>query len=153
MFKVEIRKILVVCIGNHCRSPVAQVALNSILGSSVLVVSAGLDALVGHPADPEVIKCAKEYGFDLSEFRGSQFTEKMALSVDIILVMENQHKRRIEQLVPAVCGRVFLLGNWLEGDLREIPDPFRMGPEVIRKTVVHIIKAVRTWGTRILGDK
>ncbi|MBI4913940.1 MAG: low molecular weight phosphotyrosine protein phosphatase [Acidobacteria bacterium] len=143
-----LRRILVLCEGNHCRSPIAEALLRASL-PGVAVESAGLGALEGHPADAEALRLLAERGLDHGAHRGRQFTPAMALEADLVFVMDRDQKEACEALVPAARGRVFLLGHWLAPERREIPDPFRRGPEAFRATLEHIEQSVAAWLPRL----
>ena len=149
-----IRHILVICEGNHCRSPMAEyllkTALNTGAGPGVGVESAGLGALHGRAADPEAERLMAQRGIDMSAHRGRMLTPKFALAADLILVMDRQQKASCEQLAPSARGRVFLLGHWLPANEQEIVDPFHRGPEAFREALTHIDQAVAAWLPRLL---
>jgi protein-tyrosine phosphatase len=116
-------KVLVVCVGNICRSPMAEALLQARLAShGVLVESAGIGALVGHPADPIAVELMKERGLDITMHRGRQLAADDGTLYDLIVTMEEGHVRAIERLVPEARGRVQLLGRF---GRFEIPDPYR----------------------------
>jgi protein-tyrosine phosphatase len=144
-----LKSILVLCEGNHCRSPIAEALLRDALGPGIQVVSAGLGALVGEPADRAAQDVAKAHGLDLSSHRGRQWSDAMALRADLVLVMEERQKTLCESILPSVRGRVFLLGHWLEGPQREIPDPYLLGPEAAQAAFGHIHQAVASWLPRL----
>jgi protein-tyrosine phosphatase len=119
-------KILVVCVGNICRSPMAAGLLQDRLAKKnvqTTIDSAGIGALVDEPATQHSFDIMQEQGIDIASHRAKQLTQKIALAADLILVMEAGQKKHIEQLFPSVRGRVFLLGKW-QKEL-EIPDPFK----------------------------
>lgn len=140
-----IRSILVLCVGNHCRAPIAEGLLRAALGSSVSVTSAGLKALVGAPPDPEAERLMREQGHDISAHRGRQFIPEKAHEADIILVMDAEQKEWCTQLVPSARGRIFLLGHWLGTPPLEIADPFSLGPVAFQQAFEDIQKAVLAW--------
>lgn len=144
-----IRRILVLCEGNHCRSPLAEALLKDALGPRVEVSSAGLGALVGHPAHEETQTILQEQHLDITAHRGRQFTPAVALQADLILVMDKAQKEACERLAPAVRGRVFLLGHWLAPAEQEIPDPIRHGPAAHRAAHAHIVRALKPWLSRL----
>lgn len=137
--------ILVVCIGNICRSPLAQAMLaHELPGKNVW--SAGLDALVGYPADPTSVELATEQGLDLSEHRAQQISSVMCQQAELILVMEQSHKAELERRYPTARGRVFRLG---EPGGYDIADPYRQGREAFESARQYITRGVQDWSPRI----
>ncbi len=115
-------RILMVCMGNVCRSPMAQALLASRLAArpGIRVSSAGVAALVGRPADPTAQQLMRQRGLDISEHRARQLTAELAVAHDLVLAMDEDVKRRVEQLVPDALGRVHRIGRF--GDF-DVPDP------------------------------
>ena len=148
-----IRHILVLCEGNHCRSPLAEALLREALGPQVEVRSAGLGALTGHPAHPETQAILREAHLDIAAHRGRQLTAETALRADLILVMDRAQKEACERLAPATRGRVFLLGHWLPPADQEIPDPIHHGPAAHRAAHAHIVRALEPWLPRLRPRK
>lgn len=147
-----IRHILVLCEGNHCRSPLAEALLRKALGPSIQVTSAGLDALIGQPAHRETKALLAKDGIHLADITahlGRQVTPDMALGADLILVMDQAQKAACERLAPSTRGRVFLLGHWLPAGQQEIPDPIRGGTEAHHKAHDHIQRALQPWISRL----
>lgn len=144
-----IRRMLVLCEGNHCRSPLAEALLRKALGPGLEIRSAGLEALVDHPAHTETLCLGAGLGLDLAPHRGRQLIPDLALAADLILVMDQAQKQACEALVPSVRGRVFLLGHWLAPERQEIADPIGGGPEAHRAASAHIQTAVETWLPRL----
>jgi protein-tyrosine phosphatase len=120
-------RILTVCVGNVCRSPMAAALLEARLASRsepVTVESAGLAALVGHGADPMAIELLAEREIDLSGHRARQLNSILIRAFDLVLVMEEGHQRAVESIAPDSRGRVHRIGRWGEFD---VPDPYRKG--------------------------
>lgn len=134
--------ILTLCIGNICRSPLAEVMLAREFPDRT-VWSAGLGALVGEPADPTSIALAKEQGLDLSAHRAQQVSSIMCQRADLILVMEQHHRAELERRYPLVRGKVFRLGA---GD---IADPYRMHRSAFEAAYADIARGVADWAVRI----
>ena len=135
-------RIMTVCTGNICRSPLAAAELRHRLPAGFSVCSSGLAAVVGAPVQEAISRLAAMRGLDLSHHRGIQIDEGMALGNDLILVMTASQKNEVERRYPATRGRIFLLGHWGVG---EIHDPYG-GTEVLYIVVDQKIQeAVMQW--------
>ncbi len=122
-------KILTLCTGNICRSPLAEYLLRTKLGergNNAEVSSAGIGALVGHAADSDTQAVALEHGLDLSSHRARQLTVEILRQSDLILAMEKHHMEYAARLDAASRGKLFLIGHWNHA---EVPDPYRLGKE------------------------
>ncbi|WP_422616846.1 low molecular weight protein-tyrosine-phosphatase [Rhodoferax sp.] len=137
--------ILTLCIGNICRSPLAQGLLTKHLPGHT-VWSAGLDALTGQPADPLAVQIATEHGFDIRAHRALQVTSFLCQKSDLILVMEQSHKSQLEQRFPGVRGKVYTLGQYGQFD---IADPYRQPREAFDTAYAAIAQGVADWVPRI----
>jgi protein-tyrosine phosphatase len=137
-----INRIMTVCTGNICRSPLAEAELRKHLPEKITVCSSGLSAVVGAPASKTVQKLAQERGLDLSGHKGTQITEPMALKSNLILVMTCGHKKELLHRFPTTRGRVFLLGQWGTG---EVPDPYGGSESLYKAVDLQIQKAVKQW--------
>lgn len=138
-------KLLVVCEGNICRSPMAQGLLRSRL-AGWRVDSAGLNAVIGAPADPIAISLLRDRGIDIEAHRATQITRKMCLGCDMVLVMDRDQRRRLEELYPEACGRVFRVAEFAEAD---VPDPYRQPEKAFRHALMIIDEGVARWVHRI----
>jgi protein-tyrosine phosphatase len=98
-----VAKILVVCLGNHCRSPLAAAVLARRGGSAVDVRSAGLHPRrhVGRPAHPLMITAAEELGYDLTRHRGVALTPALLAWADLILAMDRTILDQLQQRTDA----------------------------------------------------
>lgn len=139
------RKILFVCVGNICRSPTAELLMRHRLQGrpGVEVSSAGLQALVGRPVDPEAAALLREAGIAPDGHQARQATPSILAAADLVLVMEHAHQTRIAREVPQVSGKTFLLGKW-RGQ-REIPDPYRQHREAFEHVYQLIDDCVDSW--------
>ncbi|MEZ9303918.1 protein tyrosine phosphatase [Vibrio breoganii] len=138
-------KILVVCIGNICRSPIGEELLKQALPNKQ-VTSAGLGALVDKPADENSVKVSALSNVDLSNHVARQITTKMIADNDLILVMEKGHIDAITKLAPAARGKTMLYGHWLK---KEIPDPYKQSFEAFEHVYELIDKSAKEWIKRL----
>jgi len=139
------KHILTLCIGNICRSPLAQALIARELPGHT-VWSAGLSALVGEPADPLSVQVAAAHGLDITAHRAQQVTSWMCQQTELILVMEQSHKSQLEQQIPMVRGKVFALGQF--GQF-EIFDPYLQPREAFDTAFAAIAQGVADWVPRI----
>ena len=110
-------KVLFVCTGNSCRSPMAAGLLKKILedreNKNIRVDSAGFLFPQGG-ATEEAIKVMRKIGIDLSNHKSKLAKPLLIKNSDLILVMEKTHQERITEMVPQAAERIFVLN---------IPDP------------------------------
>jgi protein-tyrosine phosphatase len=139
------KSILVVCEGNICRSPMAQGLLAAAL-PQVQVHSAGLEALVGMPADETAVALMRARGIDIGAHRATQVNRQMCVQAEMVLVMDADQRKRLEALYPQARGRVFRVGEHTE---RDIPDPYRQSERAFRDTLSLIDEGLGEWLQRI----
>lgn len=118
-------KILMVCLGNICRSPLAHGVMEHLVQANKLdwsIDSAGTgDWHVGQAPDRRSIAIARKYGVDISNQRAQHFTADLFDRYDLILVMDEQNYKDVIQLAndPSQGNKVRL---FLEDDI--VPDPY-----------------------------
>ena len=144
-----INSVLVVCVGNICRSPTGE-RLIAKACPSLRVESAGIGALEGHAADETMSKIAAENGLSLDGHIARQFTAELAAEFDLILALEKGHIRVITEKAPAVSGKTMLLGQWLSAP--EIADPYRRSEEFYKVVFKQLTEACAAWDSK-LGAK
>lgn len=135
-------KILVVCVGNICRSPTAE-RLLSHYEPALVVESAGLGALKGKSADATAVSVAQENDISLDGHCARQLTGRMCREYDLILAMEKRHIHTLCEMAPEMRGKVMLFGHW--DDEREIPDPYRKSREAFEAVYSLIDHSARKW--------
>ena len=112
----------------------------------IVVESAGLGALVDHPASEHAVALMQERGLDITEHRARQITPDMVHAADLVLVMEAGHKRAIDANETAARAKIFRLGEWQDKD---IEDPYRQPRETFERALADIDKGVAEWASRI----
>lgn len=154
-------KLLIVCLGNICRSPLAEGALRARIGESRLageveVDSAGTgDWHVGQPPDPRSIECARRHGVEIGMLRGRQVKAGDFEEFDWVLCADADNLRNVLELAPPHARhRAALLMEWarVEGP-SSIPDPYTGGSEDFEAAWRRVDAAARGVVTRLCGDR
>lgn len=138
--------ILVVCVGNICRSPVGERLLAHRLnerGATIDVSSAGIGALVGHEADEDAAAVAAQNGVSLTGHIARQFSHDLGAKHALILVMEAGHKREIIKSSPDLSGRIMLFDHWTGA--KGIADPYRHSIQFHEEVFAQIDRAATAW--------
>ncbi len=118
-------RLLFVCTGNICRSPMAEGLARAFAEAEDLEVevqSASTLGLFDRPADPHAVAVCTEIGVDISEHLAQPLTDALIDWADYVLVMEYRHAEHIRAAHPQVDERLLLLGNF-GGEAPEIADP------------------------------
>lgn len=121
-------KILMVCLGNICRSPLAEGILRSKLDSNFIIDSAGTGGWhAGESPDKRSIETAKQYNIDISNQRARKFSIADFDLFDYIYVMDKSNYKDVINLAPDEAAKAkvaLILGN-----SKEVPDPYYGGQE------------------------
>ncbi|MFB3892727.1 MAG: Sua5/YciO/YrdC/YwlC family protein [Phycisphaerae bacterium] len=143
------RKILFVCSGNTCRSPIAAGIARKLLAkregcdaadlkkNGIEVGSAGLYAMEGGRASPEAVDAAGRMGADISRHRSRMLTSELINDADVVFCMTDFHVAQARRLAPSAAGKVRRLD-----DRGDISDPIGGGVGVYRKTAERIERAL-----------
>lgn len=140
--------IMVVCTGNICRSPMGEALLRTRLeGQQRTVMSAGIGALIGHPADALACEIMLEKGIDISAHRAQQATLPLLSSMDLILAMDSTHADWMASKYPQLRGRIHKILKWQEN--ADVADPYRLPRAAFEKAYADIERGVEEWLKRI----
>ncbi|MGZ7882142.1 low molecular weight protein-tyrosine-phosphatase [Acinetobacter soli] len=140
-----IQNVLVVCVGNICRSPMAEYLLKQ-NHPSLQVESAGISGLTGHAADDKAIQCMDVLNIDMRSHVARKLNAEMIKKADLILVMSNNQQKHIEQTWPFAKGKTFRLGHW-QG--QNVPDPYQHDQAFFDQTCINIQSYVADWTSHL----
>jgi protein-tyrosine-phosphatase len=119
-------RILIVCTGNLCRSPMASAVLQRVLSekgcTGIEVVSAGTWAVEGDHAAAEACAVVAERGMDLTSHRSRPLVMDELRRADLVIAMTSVHLREIQSLDPVAAGKTLLLKELAELSFGEPPD-------------------------------
>ncbi|CCV10601.1 low molecular weight protein-tyrosine-phosphatase [Mesorhizobium sp. STM 4661] len=149
-----INSILFVCLGNICRSPLAEGVLRAVLaerGLDVLLDSAATSGWeVGSAPDPRSIAIAARHGIDISGQKARKVTVEDFHRFDLILGMDRSNVRDLRALAPAALrDRVHLFLEFADGKARDVPDPYYDELDAFASVYRMIREASETLATRL----
>ena len=145
-------RVIFVCTGNICRSPMAEVVFRDLaehqgLGSRIVSRSAGTgDWHLGERADHRTIDSLARRGYDGSQHRAKQFTAASFLENDLIVALDRTHERILREWARDEDqeGKVtLLLGFDPDASTHDVPDPYYAGPEMFDSVLAMIETATR----------
>jgi protein-tyrosine phosphatase len=110
------------------------------------ISSAGLEALAGHPADPIACELMNSRGISLADHRARQISLDLCQRADLVLVMDREQRRKVEERYLFAAGKVFRLGEFMD---RDVPDPYRAGRDAFSQSLSLIEDGAQEWVKRI----
>jgi len=149
-------RILFVCTGNTCRSPMAQAMFQKMLddegAEDVFVSSAGTAVYEPDVASPKAVQVMNERGLDISGHKSRQIQDEDVQMSDYIVVMtENQYNLLID-LYPNYADKIYKLASF-SGTDKDIYDPFGKGIEEYRKCAEQIHTYLEKMYEKIISDR
>lgn len=142
-------KIMFVCTGNICRSPMAhyymQKKIKDIeLENEFLISSCGTYAVTGERATNNAIISMKEYNVNLDMHRATNIEDTDIENYDYIITLTMQHKNNVLYYYPKLDGKVFTLKEFVSGDegYVDIDDPWGLNIIVYKDTAKEIVENV-----------
>ncbi len=141
-------KILMVCLGNICRSPMAEGVLRHLAkekGIDLHIDSAGTNRYhTGEPPDPRAQKAMKKYGIDICDLRARTIEPEDFERFDLLLVMDQSNYENVAELAPRedLKAKVKLLMDHVPHHAsREVPDPYYGGDEGFDRVYEMLVEA------------
>jgi len=143
----NVKKILFVCSGNTCRSPLAEGIAKKVFAEDQpfksTVTSAGSSAQDGLPASQWAIKVADANTLDLSKHKATLLSKTLVKEADLIVAMASNHRSTVSIIEPSALEYTYLLTDFCEDEDGDVPDPIGMGIERYEETYMLIDKCIR----------
>jgi protein-tyrosine-phosphatase len=148
------QKIVFVCSGNTCRSPLAMALARSFWQGDPLFSSAGLQTVAGQSASKHALAVAGEHDLDLSEHRSRPLDDEVIEQADWLIGMTRAHvallKSRLGAQEESRIGLLSLanldLSDGPVPEAQEVSDPYGGDLDVYRTTTDQIARLLRPWG-------
>jgi protein-tyrosine phosphatase len=142
-------RVLVVCLGNICRSPTAEAVLRHRLAEAGLADRVELDSAgtggwhIGEPPDARAIRHAAQRGYDLSGLRGRRVADEDFRRFDLILAMDDDNLAELDRIRPDdATAQLRLFAD------APVPDPYMGGPEGF----LHVLDLVEVASARWVDE-
>ena len=134
-------KILFLCYGNICRSPLAAALAKQRL-SGVTIDSAGFHEQTGRSCPQKILRIGKFFGIDLSFHRSARVTRDQLANADLIIAMDLENLNRLRQDFPEMANRTTLLGLFGAQKALAIADPYLADEAVTNKICEQVREGV-----------
>ena len=158
--KTKMLHILIVCTGNTCRSPMAEVLLRDKIQrenctQQIVVSSAGVAVWSEDSASKGAQAAMRQRGIDLRNHRSRRLLFEDVAAADLVLTMTNSHKTAVLSLMPEAANKVFTIAEFA-GENRDISDPYGGSTAIYEACAVEIEKLLeKSWGkiVKLAGEK
>jgi protein-tyrosine-phosphatase len=140
------KRVLFVCTGNTCRSPMAQGLMNQLShkkGLDIQATSAGIAASEGMMISGNALDALGEEGIDMSYHRARQLTANDISNANIIFCMTDAHTATVAAIYPQAMDKLYTLGRGISDPFGGDLDMYRMCRDNIKAELANVIKMVR----------
>ncbi|MFA6807406.1 MAG: low molecular weight protein arginine phosphatase [Eubacteriales bacterium] len=141
-------RVLFVCTGNTCRSPIAEGLAKLYFSNKIDVSSAGIAACDGEVVNKHAVKVMFAKGVDIKNHRAKKISNKILVDIDYIVTMTKSQEVFLEDEYPNLEGKIICLGDWC-GMGKDVSDPWGGSEEVYRQCAVEIEKMIKIIATKI----
>lgn len=141
--------ILMICAGNLCRSPFAEMYMRLKLeqaGVNAECFSRGLLSMPGRKVPEMALKVAEEFGVDLSDHVSQTLLAPDMDRAALVMVMEQGQRQHLSKMRPAHIGKVMMLSQLSGG--QKISDPMGRSEETFRRVYAEITEHIDAWMSR-----
>lgn len=143
-----LRRAVVICHGNICRSPFAGLLLAAAT-PGLEVRTAGLHATEGKPPEPGAVRAAGAFGVDLAGHAAHRLGDADVDWADLVLGMEGHHVASVARRWPGAATKARLLGDFLPDPPFRIEDPYGRDDAFFDATFARIARAVERLAARV----
>ncbi|WP_410984935.1 low molecular weight protein arginine phosphatase [Bacillus cereus] len=137
------KRVLFVCTGNTCRSPMAEALLRHYGKGNFEAKSAGVFANPGSDASLYAKDALAEKGIKAAH-ASQQITEELLEWADMVLTMTESHKQLVLGHYPSAGKKVYTFYEFVEGTSKDISDPFGGSLSIYKSTLIEMEKLVQT---------
>ena len=146
------KKILFVCSGNTCRSPLAEGIAKKIFSdhqAELDISSAGASALDGLPASSLAVEVARKHSIDISSHQARLLSRTLVKEADLIITMGSKHRDTVAIIEPEAANHTYLLTRFCEDVAGDVTDPIGMGVAEYEQTFELIEKCLKEFAAGI----